>query len=581
MKRFRHFFFFVGLFCCSIHLLHAETITYSGSGLSTTSCNIFNLATAPVVNGRAHYPLAGGAYFNGTAVVLKTHGGSTNSTVLGTAYAIAFPIKKDYTYAISINAGRQSSDPVSTPQLAVGVLNALVDLSATVCNSVDQNTWGSLQSNFIGQTWVNTTSTYTLTTGFTPTTNYAYFFVLGYGGSTSNSTELLINNVTITETSPGFTLSPSTIGVTCGTTPPKTITVNNPYNIANITSYEWHLGSASNGWIYNGSAAPQNISTSTNTLTLTPTCGANLSNISLDVMVSGSVYKSYSIPVTQTAPSMTINGANSVCNSEYYSISDVPCNGSVTWSASPSGYVSLTPSGNAVTVTKLLDGPVTLTATVTPSIPGGCYSTTNVNKYISAGPPPLNIVGPYDPVSHAIMSVTCINKEYYYIVGDPVMPDPYESYTWMLSPPPTSINNPFPSFYSGSTVYLTFDVHDYFTLSVSKTNSCGTSSGQIQILPQECFSAFKVSASPNPVTNVLIVTLDDATRTTAQAKTLQSNENVLIELFHSATAHKQKQWTFKTGQKQYTLNVAGLRKGPNVLKITKGKQQQTINIIIQ
>src|SRR5690606_38020494 len=49
-----------------------------------------------------------------------------------------------------------------------------------------------------------------------------------------------------------------------------------------------------------------------------------------------------------------------------YSINNLPCNASVSWSASPGGVVSLScTSCPSITLTKLADGVVTLSATIT------------------------------------------------------------------------------------------------------------------------------------------------------------------------------------------------------------------------
>lgn len=61
-----------------------------------------------------------------------------------------------------------------------------------------------------------------------------------------------------------------------------------------------------------------------------------------------------------------ITGVNTFCSgSETYSISNAINGNLVTWSASPSGIVSLSPNGNQVTVTKITDGTITLTASIT------------------------------------------------------------------------------------------------------------------------------------------------------------------------------------------------------------------------
>jgi hypothetical protein len=59
---------------------------------------------------------------------------------------------------------------------------------------------------------------------------------------------------------------------------------------------------------------------------------------------------------------LTISGSGYICSSETYSINT---NLPVTWSITPAGMVNLNPSGNQVTLTRVYDGPFTLTATIT------------------------------------------------------------------------------------------------------------------------------------------------------------------------------------------------------------------------
>jgi len=58
---------------------------------------------------------------------------------------------------------------------------------------------------------------------------------------------------------------------------------------------------------------------------------------------------------------LTISGPAYICTSEIFTINT---NQSVTWSVTPTGIVSLNPSGNQVTITRVYDGLFTLTATI-------------------------------------------------------------------------------------------------------------------------------------------------------------------------------------------------------------------------
>lgn len=131
-------------------------------------------------------------------MVLQTKGGQTLSTTLGTAYAIAIPIKQGFIYNITVNASKQSQDPVSAPSLEIGAINTLPNpntTNPTACGAVDQNKWSVLQSTTIGFANVNSTTSqnYPVVQNYTPNTNLSYLTILAHSGSQSQVSTVLIN----------------------------------------------------------------------------------------------------------------------------------------------------------------------------------------------------------------------------------------------------------------------------------------------------------------------------------------------------------------------------------------------------
>ena len=120
---------------------------------------------------------------------------------------------------------------------------------------------------------------------------------------------------------------------------------------------------------YNGSAAPQTISTgTTNTLTLTPVCGASLSNVSATVTANATNYSTNSSTVSITPPSLSITGNSSLCSgSTAYTINGLPCNSSIAWTAPPASMGSLSTFTSSPTTLTYggTSGSFTLTANVT------------------------------------------------------------------------------------------------------------------------------------------------------------------------------------------------------------------------
>lgn len=89
------------------------------------------------------------------------------------------------------------------------------------------------------------------------------------------------------------------------------------------------------------------------------------------------------INAVQSAFNMSINGSNSICNgSQTYSLVGLPTGATVIWSRTPTNTTTLVQSNNIATLTKLGDGLVTITATI--SI---CNGTITATKNINVGFP--------------------------------------------------------------------------------------------------------------------------------------------------------------------------------------------------
>lgn len=258
------------------------------TNINHTSCNVFNVSPLSVVNGFAHYPLSGGATRATSAPLsLQAVSGSTVSGLTaakGVAYAFSYTIKQGFTYSASVNALRS---PVSgtTGQVSFemgAIVNYpdpnQVNILPTSCFSVPLDNLSSLLPNRIGNGITinsNSAANYTVFQNWEANTNRNYFTVWVYGPYSTSGTNIgsivniLINNITITETHP-FSVSTSPNSFTCGSINSQTFTVNNANNAPGVTNYTWNLGN-NNGWLYNGIPAPQSINSgTTNTLTLTP-----------------------------------------------------------------------------------------------------------------------------------------------------------------------------------------------------------------------------------------------------------------------------------------------------------------------
>jgi hypothetical protein len=560
-------------------------LDYTNVNYSTSLCNVFNVLPLKVVGGLTHYPVSGGVSYNGSALVLQTKGGTTLSTTFGTAFAIGITIKQGYKYSISVNVFRQSNDPVSTPSLEIGLFTTLPNPSSTnptACGSVNQSKWTVVQAATINGALINnlTPQNYQVVQNYIPTFNYNYITILAHSGSQTQTSTVLIRSITIVETppSPSFTL-PASIPITCGATTPANFTVTNVAGTTGITGYTWNLGSASNGWLHNGSAAPQTISTGTNnTLTLTPICGSTQSNVSATVAVGASNYNTNVATISVTQPTLSITGNAILCSgSGSYTVSGLPCNASVIWDVSPQGIATLGCTNcNTTTLTKVLQGPVTLTATITSSC-----NLPPVTKTINIGGPQLSISSNTNGCNGSYQIWNLVNNT----------PNNGTNWNWTvsyLSTPSSQINIYTPSLPS---TYVS--VTGGGTVSLSYTDLCGAAQTTgVTVYNSGCYGYYRVTVSPNPAKNNMNVSFATANDNQTISNTtevsnrplrlVESKGKTVMSLFEVNTTVLVKQWKQNESKNQnYNLNISGLRKGVYVLQVDRDNQTTVTKVLIE
>jgi len=371
---------FLAILLCS-NAYTQNVINYTTSSLDTgNSCNVFNVSPPVSVSGFVHYPVSGGAIFHtfkgkGSAKYLQLNASynSVQKSNLGSAYAISYSFTTGFTYTTKVNAAFGGGNSSTYPTIQFGILQSLPNPDNTdpaACSDVNEDYWDDIGGIPDGPyITVSQSGNYTYTAqSFVAPSGYNFLYVLVNSfGQADTPVVALLNSITITKTA-NLPLTPATLPIQCGNTTAQTFTVSNPNSIAGIQSYTWNLG-ANNGWLYNGSAAPATIATTTNTITLTPVCGGTQKSITASATISGTSYPTNNAAtVTNTAATPTMNGSGILCSgSSTYSVTGLPCSATVAWSVSPSGLVSLTPNGSSATITQLGNGNITLTATITSS----------------------------------------------------------------------------------------------------------------------------------------------------------------------------------------------------------------------
>jgi hypothetical protein len=529
------------------------------SAWNSGQCNAFY--PSATVNNITHTTTCGTIIYDNTNHAIELDTKAQNNIYKGTEYKLAFNFKQGYTYTIKINAW------CNTPTYPVPNSKMRVDFSSAsnsggiLCNGVELFNINYLTNNNNQQLTPGAYFDYTFQYNSLPVAqSYLYVGgVLQYINGTATSW-ILIKKVTVTETvpTPTFTI-PSSVSIACGSVSSKTFTATNVYNSPGVTAYNWNLGSASNGWLYNGSPAPQTISTGTaNSLTLTPVCGASQNSISATVIANGNNYTTNSSAVSVTPPPMSISGNSSLCSgTSTYSVSNVPCNATVTWSASPSGIINLSPSGATVTATTIGNGRVSLKATI------NACSNFFTYKDISVGTPqPAYGIYPMDGSNGYCVNGGQYGFEALGATGDPL------GYKWIVYGPTQT------DFYynQADQIQLTFPGAGTNTVAFVATNSCGQAPAVItSVEVSGSCGGWGFVASPNPVSSSIEVALNNSTD-----KQMQIQQVVITDKMGN---------TIKTinnsGTKHLTINTGNLKPAMYFIRVFNGKEWKTKSIIKQ
>ncbi|MEZ5034740.1 MAG: hypothetical protein R2796_07110 [Chitinophagaceae bacterium] len=281
--------------------------------------------------------------------------------------------------------------------------------------------------------------------------------------------------------------------------------------------------------------------------------------------------------------SLNISGDNNFCtNSNSFTIPNIPTGLNISWSASPNGIVSVnSPNGLQTTLTKIGNGLITLTATISNS----CGSSFSISKpNIEVGTPQYS----YEIIPSPISSYTTCHKlnKTYSFTAQPAGNEPYyqtRQFSWVLNDldnyNPTVINS------SSKTVSFQFPYEGNFQLTVRPKNSCGVG-GPLSVYEEDLYASsycsgggyYKVAASPNPTRHNLTVEIKDISK---EVQALASTERTSYRLYNFNQTYLVKQWSFEGLQKRQSLNVGGLKSGQYVLVVFIGKFRESTQIIIR
>jgi hypothetical protein len=261
-------------------------------------------------------------------------------------------------------------------------------------------------------------------------------------------------------------------------------------------------------------------------------------------------------------PTPLITGTiTAFCTSATFTAGNVPSGQTVTWSASPSGIVSLSPSGNQVTVTKVSEGAVTLTAAIS-----------------GQGSSSINITTQPDVTSIAAsMSGACSSGyQTWYLAATPNMAGA-TNWQWSVQQPTNGTFNIF----SPNSPNTYVSVTGGGTVLVTYVDQCGETSYTEGVTIYSPCTSGAMTVFPNPANSTLTVqnnTLASTGQSAAAANVAWNNFSV--ELFDNKGKLLKSGQNAK-GSEDILLNTSDILNGIYFLHIKQGTNLIEKEVIIQ
>ena len=255
------------------------------------------------------------------------------------------------------------------------------------------------------------------------------------------------------------------------------------------------------------------------------------------------------------ASSLTITGNNFFCTNGVYSISNLPAGATVTWSATPAGYVNFSCTNcTSTTLTKTAAGSITLNATVTS--PCGYLVTP---KSITVGAPQISISKQQGSCSSGGTYQTWLLKVDQPSYGTNWNWTDYDPNNHKYIYSPNSSSTYVDLYANGGTVLLTY------------TDLCGA----IQTAPagiyKYCPPSFTVT--PNPSKNYIVISDKSLNNTTTgKIKAIKITDRL---------GTVRKTYEYKSFLKSVRVTVSDLESGVYLVSIYDGHEWNTQSLIVQ
>ena len=359
---------------------------------------------------------------------------------------------------------------------------------------------------------------------------------------------------------------------------------NPPIGYGTVTNYEYLLPS---GWILGGTTSTgSNWISGNNNVTVTSDLGTGDGGLirirPVNTACAAGLVAGQEVVIPISRPvSLSISGANSFCTgSSTYTLNGLPPSSTVSWSINnPNTAAIPNPStGTSVSVTKVADGVVTLTATVTlcnsevrtvsKEIVLGAYAF-GTYQYWSSGPVGNSALGSVNthfipPNSTMTFMINLGNTDLTNIqwtntggYSVSVVPNGFGGCSFSLPAAPGA--------YSQRSTFIT----------INASGPCGTVNRtfEFKVITQ---GWFRIKANPNPATDIVKVTITEEAN---EVKKLSGISQMTIKVTNMMNPKLSKQWTFRNNQKTVSLNISDLPRGYYIIEVTRGKFRATEKLI--
>lgn len=283
------------------------------------------------------------------------------------------------------------------------------------------------------------------------------------------------------------------------------------------------------------------------------------------------------------ALSLTISGNNSFCTtSNNYTVPNLPVGATVQWQATPTGVVAInSPNAPQTTLTKNLDGIITLTATIS-NICGGQLTLTKQN--ITVGTPSPYLGGTFNdgglginqPLGNTYnevynrtvyISLSGSSNEFtwdgFYSNGNVTWYHP-AGYDGLV----INFGNPPPVYYG-----------DYIGFSIHRTNACGIASEPLYFYYVGPSQYYRIA--PNPVRSTFTVTQIDLKRELPQLAKKEVNRYLMRLQIIDKMGNTVMEKAYPTNTKSATIDVSGLKSDIYTVRLFTDDKVELHKIVVQ